>query len=47
MSQDCYKEYRYTDCLLPGYPELHFRLVDYWDRFWRTYAYLSKSRTDP
>ncbi len=35
-----YREYKYTGCLVPGYPELHPWLDDYWSRFWRTYSYL-------
>ena len=37
---DGYRDYKYTGCLIPGYPELIPWLDDYWDRFWRTYSYL-------
>ena len=44
VKPDGFRDYCYTDCLLPGYPELHWRQADYWERFWRTYAYLATSR---
>jgi putative transposase len=34
--------YSYTDCMIPGYPELNIRTEDYWMRFWRVYAYVRK-----
>jgi REP element-mobilizing transposase RayT len=37
---DGFREYKYTGCLVPGYPELNPWQDDYWDRFWRTYSYL-------
>jgi putative transposase len=37
---DGYGTYRFTGCLVPGYPELKPFEKDYWDRFWRTYSYL-------
>ena len=37
---DGYRGYKYTGCLIPGYPELVLWLDDYWDRFWKTYSYL-------
>src|SRR5262249_29027206 len=37
-----YRAYPYSDCLLPGYPELHLWDKDYWRRLWRIYAYLGK-----
>jgi len=40
VKPDCYQEYPYTGCLVPGYPELRPGQSDYWERFWRTYAYL-------
>ena len=39
---DGFREYKYTGCLIPGYPELTTWQADYWDRFWRTYSYLAK-----
>ena len=43
VKPDCGKDYRYTDCLVPGYPELRFWQEDFWERFWRTYAYLRQN----
>jgi hypothetical protein len=39
---DGYQEYPYTGCLVPGYPELGPWQPDYWDRFWRIYAFLGE-----
>ena len=46
-----FRAYPYTNCLVPGYPELTLWQPDYWERFWRVYAYLrenglSVARTD-
>jgi putative transposase len=35
-------DYPYTGCMIPGYPELDIRTPDYWERFWRVYAYVRK-----
>lgn len=40
IAVDHFREYPYTSCLVPGYPELTPWQSDYWERFWRTYAYL-------
>ena len=40
VKEEGFRDYRYTDCLLPGYPELKLWQDDFWDRFWRTYSYL-------
>ena len=32
-------DYPYTNCLVPGYPELDLGQEDFWDRFWRIQAY--------
>jgi hypothetical protein len=37
---DGYATYRYSDCLIPGYPDLKLFQSDFWPRMWRTYAYL-------
>jgi REP element-mobilizing transposase RayT len=37
---DGFKEYHYTNCLVPGYPELAFKQTDYWERFWRAHGYV-------
>jgi hypothetical protein len=40
ISEDRFREYPYTSCLIPGYPELSPWQTDFWDRFWRSYSYL-------
>jgi putative transposase len=40
VGADRYREYPYTDCLVPGYPELRIWQGDFWQRFWRIYAHL-------
>ena len=40
---DGYRDYPYTGCLVPGYPELTLWQSDYWTRFWRTYSYLRQN----
>jgi REP element-mobilizing transposase RayT len=40
---DRFREYPFTDGLFPGYPELHFRQSDYWERCWRLMSYLRKA----
>jgi putative transposase len=40
VSVDGYRTYSFTGCLLPGYPEFTLWQPDYWERFWRAYAYL-------
>ncbi len=39
---DGFREYKFTGCLVPGYPELALWSADFWTRFWRTYSYLRK-----
>lgn len=39
-----YRLYPYTDCLVPGYPELRLRQGDFWQRFWRIYAHLRATK---
>ncbi len=39
---DHFWQYPYTDCLVPGYPELKIRQPDFWLRFWRIYSFLCK-----
>ena len=39
-----YREYPYTDCLVPGYPELRIWQGDFWQRYWRIYAHLQATR---
>lgn len=40
---DGYRDYKYTGCLIPGYPELEIWQQDFWPRFWRTYSFLRKA----
>jgi len=40
---DCYQNYPYTGCLVPGYPELGLWQPDYWERFWRIYGHLRRN----
>ncbi len=40
---DGYRDYKFTGCLIPGYPELTLWQPDYWPRFWRTYSFLRKN----
>jgi putative transposase len=37
---DRFRDYPYTGCLVPGYPELSPWQEDYWERFWRIYGHL-------
>jgi hypothetical protein len=43
VKENCFHEYPYTDCLVPGYPELNLWQEDFWDRFWRIYSYLQEN----
>ncbi|MDP7015501.1 MAG: hypothetical protein QGG36_06860 [Pirellulaceae bacterium] len=43
VATDGFREYKYTGCLVPGYPELELWQADYWPRFWRTYSFLRKN----
>ena len=45
VAVDGYRDYKYTGCLIPGYPELRLWQSDFWTRFWRTYNYLSSHMT--
>ena len=40
---DGYAQYKFTGCLVPGYPELKPFEPDYWTRFWRIYSHLLKN----
>jgi putative transposase len=42
IKHDCFRSYPYTECLVPGYPELELWKPDSWQRFWRCYSYLRK-----
>jgi len=43
VKENCFHEYSYTDCLIPGYPELKLWQEDFWERFWRAYSYLQEN----
>jgi REP element-mobilizing transposase RayT len=40
---DGFPNYKYSGCLVPGYPELCPWMDDYWPRFWLTYSFLRKN----
>jgi hypothetical protein len=40
---DGYRKYKYTGCLVPGYPDLSLWQNDYWDVFWRMYSRLQEN----
>jgi REP element-mobilizing transposase RayT len=40
VTSDGFRDYPYTGCLVPGYPELKPFEDQYWDRFWRIYSHL-------
>ena len=40
---DGYANYKYSGCIVPGYPELKLFTPDFWTRFWRAYSYLNKN----
>jgi putative transposase len=37
---DGYRQYPYTGCLVPGYPDLVPWVDDYWSKFWKLYSRL-------
>jgi putative transposase len=37
---DGFRQYKYSNCLIPGYPDLNPWQPDYWTLFWRIYAKL-------
>lgn len=40
LDRDCFAEYRFSGCLVLGYPDLSPFQRDYWDLFWKIYARL-------
>jgi putative transposase len=40
VGHDKYRDYPYTDCLVPGCPELRLWQSDFWPRFWRVYSFV-------
>src|SRR5712692_4077306 len=43
VKQDCYRDYPYTNCLVPGYPELQIWQEDFWEKLWRIHAHLQEN----
>ena len=37
VQADAFREYKYTGCLVPGYPDLNPWQYKFWDLFWRIY----------
>ena len=42
VAEDRFRDYPYTGCLAPGYPELKIWDPDFQKRFWRIHAYLTE-----
>ncbi|QDT02909.1 hypothetical protein K227x_12880 [Rubripirellula lacrimiformis] len=40
---DQFAKYPYTNCLLPGYPQLRLFQADSWNRVWRTLSFLKRT----
>lgn len=38
---EAWADYPYSGAVVAGYPDLHPRQPDYWERFWKVYARLS------
>ncbi len=43
VKPDCFREYPYTGCLVPGYPDLRLWEDGFWDRFWAIYSRLREN----
>ncbi len=43
VSNSGYRTYPFTDCLVPGYPELKLWQDDFWPRFWRACSFIRKN----
>jgi len=39
---DGFRQYPYSGCCVPGYPDIRLWEGDYWNSFWRAYNYLAK-----
>jgi REP element-mobilizing transposase RayT len=39
---DGFRQYPYTGCLVPGYPDLSPWQEDYWERYWRLLSHLRR-----
>ena len=42
VPQDGFRSYKFTDCLIPGAPEVHFTDEGFWDTFWRITSSIRK-----
>jgi REP element-mobilizing transposase RayT len=42
VPSDGYRDYKYTGCLVPGYPDLSPWDDRYWEQFWKLYSRLCK-----
>ncbi|HVX62946.1 MAG TPA: hypothetical protein VHC19_20160 [Pirellulales bacterium] len=42
VAADRYRDYKYTGCLVPGYPDLSPWQEGYWELFWKLYTRLSR-----
>ena len=40
---DGYRDYAFTACILPGYPDLRWRDPDFWNHYWRAASWLRKN----
>jgi hypothetical protein len=40
---DGFRDYEFTGCLIPGYPDLNLWQHGFWDLFWRIYDRLSRN----
>jgi REP element-mobilizing transposase RayT len=40
VKENCFRDYSYTNCLVPGYPELKIWEQGFFERFWRIHAHL-------
>ncbi|QDV26424.1 hypothetical protein [Aureliella helgolandensis] len=45
VPQDGFASYKYTGCLVPGYPELRLWQDDYWPRFWKAFSFTCRHGT--
>jgi REP element-mobilizing transposase RayT len=43
VPRDGFRDYKYSGCLVPGYPELSLWQQDFWPRFWKAYSFLRKN----
>ena len=50
IEEDAFASYRYSGCLLPGYPDFRLWEDQHWERYWRAHSFLRKNglvRTTP